>query len=118
MLQYKEYLNTLNEYAGAKDSPIIIYWSSDLNKIENSDWIEFSTNKISYLNNIYQKIQFKVNEKYYSAIYETNTFYFEDNLTEKFESKLRSEFNKNKTTELKNVPKCIEDINKSLKYNL
>jgi hypothetical protein len=118
MLQYKEYINSLNEYAGEKTSPIIIYWSSDLKQIENSNWVEFSIGKISYLNNIFQKIQFKVNEIYYSAIYEKNKFYLEDNLTENFESKLRSEFSKNKTIELKNVPKCLEDINKSIKYNL
>jgi hypothetical protein len=123
MLQYNEYLNIINE-SYVSNKPSELYWSSDFKKIENLNWTEFKTVRIFKSNHFYYKINFTVNNnQYYSVIFEKNTnndvFYIEDNLTEKFESKLRSEFNKNKTSEvLKNVPKCLEDINKATKYNI
>lgn len=122
MLHYNEYLNIIKE-SYISNKPSDLYWSSDFKNIENLKWTEFSTIRILKSNQFYYKINFIVDDKqYYSVIFEKNTnndiFYIEDNLTEKFESKLRSEFIKYKTDILKNVPKCIEDINQGMKYNL
>lgn len=128
MLQYSDFINTINESIGDKDEPLNIYWYRNFEHIMNSDWSEISTKRVG--DNY--KIIFMVNNKYYSVIIERGSdddiYYLEEGtgsgILEKFKNKFKMEFLKNSAEYVKNLkydPKCLGDltyIRKGSKYNI
>lgn len=107
-----------------------IYWESQLNEILNEDWSEFSSAR--YSGDIFF-IKFKTDDggkyPYYSVLVEKklyqDVYFMEDNVSEKFIKKFKTEFWKNAAKyapEFKKFkPNCIGDWNQiaiTNKFNL
>jgi hypothetical protein len=128
MLQYSDFINTMNESIGDKDDTINIYWYKNFEQIMNSDWSEIHTKRIG--DNY--KIIFMTNNKYYSVIIERGSdddiYYLEEGtssgILEKFKNKFKMEFLKNSAEYVKKFkydPKCLGNldyIRKGSKYNI
>ena len=129
MLSYSKFINynLINE--GSLNNPQNLYWNHQLENILAKDWTEINTAR--YSGGKYN-INFKAGQDqydYYSVIVEGKNigddfYYLEDNVSEKFIKKFKTEFWKNASEyfkKLKYTPKCLGNLSHvrdAEKYNL
>lgn len=123
---YLDYINLINEaYTGSNPTPKSIYWNNQLEDIMNNEWTQISITRFS--SNLFE-IKFRTGEEkfdYHSVLVEKGDKYLlEDNISEKFQEKLKTEFWKAPQDYYKNIkyaPKCLGDISHIAdveKYNM
>lgn len=137
LYKYSDYIKENSKYdlikEGGKDSPTIIYWINQLEKILNIDWTEISTEKYTGDRNKFY-IKFYADGGslgYYQVLVErkgANDFYYmednENNTIEKFQKKFSNEFWKKAgvyVEKMKYDPKFLGDLShvrNSNKYNM